>query len=97
MSNSKDKVFDSSFLWRDDVTEKEFIAGYQHLIDTGLAWQLEGHVGRTASSLIEQGLCTLGKQGHRDYWGNYVPSKTEVKEGTKGSVNYAKERQSENI
>ena len=40
-------------------------------------------------NLIEQGLCVLGKEGHTDYWGNYVPSRYEVEEGTKGSEQYA--------
>lgn len=81
---------DMSFLYDDDATEEEVIKGYQGLIDSGLAWQLEGHVGRTAMELIEQGLCTLGEQSHRDYWGNKIPSKYEVKAGTKGSEEYVK-------
>jgi len=79
-------------LWREDATEQEVIETYQHLIDTGDAWRLEGHVGRTAMGLIEAGQCVLGEEGHRDYWGNYVPSRHEVKPGTKGSIEYAQER-----
>jgi hypothetical protein len=37
--------------------QEEILKAWQHLIDTGLAWSLQGWFGRTAESLIEQGLC----------------------------------------
>ena len=40
------------------VTDNEYIVFFQELIDTGLAWQLQGRYGRTARTLIEAGLCT---------------------------------------
>lgn len=61
----------------------------QSLINTGMAWTLEGHVGRTCMALIENGAAILGPTGHHDYWKNYVPSRDEVEAGTKGSVDYA--------
>jgi hypothetical protein len=67
----------------------------QGLIDSGAAWRLEGSVGRAAMAAIEDGLCVLGEVGHRDYWGNYIPSRHEVEPGTKGSLEYALERQEE--
>jgi hypothetical protein len=68
---------------------------YQRLINKGLAWHLEGSIGREAMRQIEAGNCVLGRKGHFDYWGNYVPSRYEVKAGTKGSIQYAVERQKE--
>lgn len=40
-----------------ELDEEEFVEGFQHLIDSGLAWTLQGHYGRTAAALIEAGLC----------------------------------------
>ena len=49
----------------EDGFEREYevqIEAWQHLIDTGLAWTLQGWFGRTAVRLIEGGVCTA-KQG----------------------------------
>lgn len=64
----------------------------QTLINSGLAWRLEGSIGRQCMAAIERGECMLGTKGHSDYWGNYVPSREEVKAGTKGSFDYVAER-----
>jgi hypothetical protein len=34
-----------------------YIAAWQHLIDTGLCWKLQGWFGRTATDLIRSGVC----------------------------------------
>jgi hypothetical protein len=41
----------------DEASEEKQIEAWQHLIDTGLCWQLQGWFGRTAMALIEQGVC----------------------------------------
>jgi hypothetical protein len=65
----------------------------QELIDSGMAWRLEGSVGRAAMAALEDGECILGEAGHHDYWGNYIPSRYEVAPGTKGSIEYARRMQ----
>jgi len=37
--------------------EETLIEAWQHLIDTGLAWTLQGWFGRKANDLIEAGIC----------------------------------------
>ena len=79
-------------IWDPEAPEDEFIKTYQYLINTGQAWRLEGHVGRTAMDLIEQGRCALGPEAYTDYYGGRVPSRHEVKAGTKGSPEYVAEK-----
>jgi hypothetical protein len=37
-------------------TEEEVVEAWQYLVNTGLAWQLQGWFGRTASDLIDAGI-----------------------------------------
>ncbi len=39
-------------------SQEQVIEAWQYLIDTGLAWQLQGWFGRTAAHLISEGICT---------------------------------------
>jgi hypothetical protein len=67
------------------LAEQDEIKFFQKIINDGSVWRLQGSYGRRASKLLEARLCELGEKGCHDYWGNYVPSKYEVKPGTKGS------------
>lgn len=41
----------------EDHDQDEILDAWQHLIDTGACWTLQGWYGRTAQSLIERGYC----------------------------------------
>lgn len=41
-------------------TDEEVISFVQELIDTGLAWSLQGSYARLANELIDAGYCTRG-------------------------------------
>jgi hypothetical protein len=43
---------------------KQLIEAWQYLIDTGIAWKLQGWYGRTANRLIEEELCTPRKNNN---------------------------------
>lgn len=77
-------------LYDEDVTEDEFLDTYQELVNNGMAWKMEGSVGRTADDLLEARKIGLGETGHKDFYGNYVPSRYEVQAGTKGAAEYAR-------
>lgn len=36
-------------------SEEQFLQAWQSLVDTGLAWQLQGWFGRTAQAMIDNG------------------------------------------
>jgi hypothetical protein len=61
------------------------IRDLQILINSGLAWRLEGSVGRSAMAALESGDCMLPERQHIDYWGNLVPARQELVDGTKGT------------
>lgn len=43
----------------ENPTREKYIEAWQHLIDTGTCWQLQGWYGRTAARLIEEGECSV--------------------------------------
>ena len=76
------------------LTEKEItelqkdngIYEIQELINNGNAWMMEGSIGRYAMDCLRSGACFLPKKPHKDYYGNRIPSRDMIKEGTMGSL-----------
>lgn len=72
--------------------EVEYYTELQKAINSGSAWSLQGSYGRAMMAAIESGYCMLGTSRARDYWGNTIPSRDDVKPGTKGSFDYVADR-----
>lgn len=64
--------------------EREYYAAIQRQINRG-TWGLQGSHGRTMMRAMENGYCMLGRNRAHDYYGNGIPARTDVEEGTKGS------------
>ena len=75
----------------DHCTEEEYYLSIQKAINGG-AWSFQGSYGRAMMDAINAGYCMLGTKRARDYYGNTIPSRDDVEEGTKGSFNYVRER-----
>jgi hypothetical protein len=73
-------------------TTEQYYLAIQRAINGG-GWALQGSYGRAMMDAINGGYCLLGEKDARDYWGNHIPSRHQVKEGTKGSFEYVIEHQ----
>ncbi len=49
-----------------DADEETVIEAWQSLIDSGVAWNLQGFYGRTATALIESGTCRPAEQTNQE-------------------------------
>ena len=45
-----------------EMLDEEIIDFFQRLIDSGMAWSLQGSYGRMAMRLVEDGVCFLPEQ-----------------------------------
>ena len=71
----------------DEATELDYYLSIQRAINGGM-WGLQGSYGRAMMDAINGGYCMLGAKAARDYYGNGIPSRNDVKPGTKGSYDF---------
>ena len=74
-------------------TQEEYYEAIQRAINSGIGWKMQGSYGRTMMDAIRSGCCMLGQTSHKDYYGNTIPGRDDVKEGTHGSHLYVSEMQ----
>ena len=65
-------------------TTEQYYFAIQKAINGG-AWSFQGSYGRAMMDAITSGHCMLGRDQCRDYYGNTIPSRDDVQQGTKGS------------
>lgn len=71
-----------------EVDEMDYYTEMQRAINDGVAWKFQGSYGRSMMEAIRSGYCMLGHTRSSDYYGNVIPSRDDVEEGTKGSYEY---------
>lgn len=69
-----------------ELQKQYHMTDMQEKINSGLCWKLEGSYGRAAMAMLESGACMLPETQHKDYYGNTVPSRNDLQEGTKGTL-----------
>jgi hypothetical protein len=76
----------------EDASYEEHFAAIQRAINSGM-WALQGSYGREMMEAINAGVCMLGEHSARDYYNNFIPSRYDVQEGTKGSADFVLQNQ----
>jgi hypothetical protein len=71
----------------EEATMEDYYFSIQKAINGG-AWSMQGSYGRAMMDAISSGHCMLGRDQCRDYYGNTIPSRDDVQQGTKGSYQY---------
>lgn len=70
-----------------EASEVEYYQAIQRAINAG-SWGLQGSYGRAMMDAIKSGHCLLGVKDYTDYYGNHVPSRDQVVNGTVGSMQF---------
>jgi hypothetical protein len=65
--------------FKEPQNKEEVKDAWQYLVDTGLAWRLRGWFGRTAQRLLDAGRLQYPKKRTYDFYGNPIPTSSEMK------------------
>lgn len=68
--------------------EETYYRGLQASINSGTCWHMQGSIGRAAADAIKAGVCALGPERRRDYYGNVVPARSDMADDRPGSAAY---------
>jgi hypothetical protein len=63
------------------LTPEQEIQVWQHNVDNGMVWKLQGWYGRTATDMLNAGVLKYPKKRTHDYYGNPIPTQKEAKQG----------------
>jgi hypothetical protein len=74
-------------------TTEEYYLAIQRAINSGIGWSMQGSYGRAMMDAISSGHCMLGRDQCRNYYGSTIPSRDDVKQGTKGSYQFVIDNQ----
>jgi len=74
----------------EEVETEAYFTALQKAINSLEAWKFQGSYGRAMMEAIKAGYCALGRSSTRDYYGNRIPSRTDVEPGTKGSLEFVR-------
>ena len=74
----------------EEISDVDYYESIQRAINSGM-WSMQGSYGRAMMQAINDGKCLLGLKQAKDYWGNVIPSRLQVKDYSKGSWDYVKE------
>lgn len=74
---------------------EDYYSSMQRFINNGMAWRMQGFYGRSAMDALSEGRCCLGRSRTTDYWGNPIPGRDDVKDGTKGSLGFVRQQMGE--
>ena len=47
-------------------SEEQIIEAWQHLVDTGMCWTLQGWFGKVAQGMIDDGILTIKKEKNKN-------------------------------